>query len=180
MKTIFDKERHFVGIVPDTTDSAWLPLFDSTTVNHQEILGYLELTDRFGGNTDKKNHALTGLTWYTSYIDTVLTNTAFSGNGALQVNLVSKATELGLNLNDYPGSTFCSVHFDFASAGGVWRSAAFKSDSWDLEMELEKYPSGSRFTVDAVITQTVQPSDNNPSFRPKQRKVRIRVNFTVK
>ena len=180
VKTIFDKERHFVGIVPDTTDSAWLPLFDSTTVNHQEILGYLELTDRFGGNTDKKNHALTGLTWYTSYIDTVLTNTAFSGNGALQVNLVSKATELGLNLNDYPGSTFCSVHFDFASAGGVWRSAAFKSDSWDLEMELEKYPSGSRFTVDAVITQTVQPSDNNPSFRPKQRKVRIRVTFTVK
>ena len=180
VKTIFDKDRHFVGIVPDTTDSAWLPLFDSTTVNHQEILGYLELTDRFGGNTDKKNHALTGLTWYTSYIDTVLANTAFSGNGALQVNLVSKATELGLNLNDYPGSTFCSVHFDFASAGGVWRSAAFKSDSWDLEMELEKYPSGSHFTVDAVITQTVQPSDNNPSFRPKQRKVRIRVNFTVK
>lgn len=40
-------------------------------------------------------------------------------------------------------------------------------------------PSNSRFTVDAVVTQHVQPDVNDSSFRPIQRQVRLRVTFTV-
>jgi len=193
--TILDRERHFVGIQPDTTDIAprdgwrrWddpdpryygtLLLRDSTKINHKEILGSLELTDRWGGTCSASlSHSLA---WYTSYADTTLADPTISTDGKLQANLASKATALGLNLGEHPGSTYCDVSFDFASASGAWLSAQFKPYSWDLEMQLNTYPSGSRFTVDAVITQTVQPNENDSSFRPKQRKVRIRVTFTVK
>lgn len=193
--TILDREKHFVGIQPDTTNmepgDGWrrwddpdpryygtLLLRDSTKINHKELLGSLELTDRWGGSYSASlSHSIA---WYTSYADTVLADPTISGDGKLQANLASKATALGLNMGEHPGSTYCDVSFDFASASGAWLSAQFKPYSWDLEMELEKYPSGSRFTVDAVITQTVQPDENDSSFRPKQRKARIRVTFTVK
>ena len=193
--TILDREKHFVGIQPDTTNmepgDGWrrwddpdpryygtLLLRDSTKINHQELLGSLELTDRWGGTCSASlSHSIA---WYTSYADTVLADPTISTDGKLQANLASKATALGLNLGEHPGSTYCDVSFDFASASGAWLSAQFKPYSWDLEMQLMTYPSGSRFTVDAVITQTVQPNENDSSFRPKQRKVRIRVTFTVK
>ena len=193
--TILDSKQHFVGIQPDTTNiepgDGWrrwddpdpryygtLLLRDSTKINHQELLGSLELTDRWGGTYSAPlSHSLA---WYTSYADTVLADPTISSDGKLQANLASKATLLGLNLGEHPGSTYCDVSFDLASASGAWLSAQFKPYSWDLEMQLMTYPSGSRFTVDAVITQTVQPNENNSSFRPKQRKVRIRVTFTVK
>ena len=193
--TILDREKHFVGIQPDTTNmepgDGWrrwddpapryygtLLLRDSTKINHQELLGSLELTDRWGGTCSASlSHSIA---WYTSYADTVLADPTISTDGKLQANLASKATALGLNLGEHPGSTYCDVTFDFASASGAWLSAQFKPYSWDLEMQLMTYPSGSRFTVDAVITQTVQPNENDSSFRPKQRKVRIRVTFTVK
>ena len=193
--TILDSKQHFVGIQPDTTSiepgDGWrrwddpdpryygtLLLRDSTKINHQELLGSLELTDRWGGTYSAPlSHSLA---WYTSYADTVLADPTISSDGKLQANLASKATLLGLNLGEHPGSTYCDVSFDLASASGAWLSAQFKPYSWDLEMQLMTYPSGSRFTVDAVITQTVQPNENNSSFRPKQRKVRIRVTFTVK
>ena len=193
--TILDREKHFVGIQPDTTNmepgDGWrrwddpdpryygtLLLRDSTKINHQELLGSLELTDRWRGTCSASlSHSIA---WYTSYADTVLADPTISTDGKLQANLASKATALGLNLGEHPGSTYCDVSFDFASASGAWLSAQFKPSSWDLEMQLMTYPSGSRFTVDAVITQTVQPNENDSSFRPKQRKVRIRVTFTVK
>ena len=59
-------------------------------------------------------------------------------------------------------------------------SAQFKPYSWDLEMQLATYPPGSRFTVDAVVSQTVQPDENDSLFLPLQRNVRIRVTFSVK
>ena len=193
--TILDREKHFVGIQPDTTNiepgDGWrrwddpdpryygtLLLRDSTRINHQELLGSLELTDRWGGTYSAPlSHSLA---WYTSYADTVLADPTISGDGKLQANLASKATALGLNLGEHPGSTYCDVSFDFASASGAWLSAQFKPYSWDLEMQLMTYPKGARFTVDAVITQTVQPNENDSSFRPKQRKARIRVTFTIK
>ena len=180
VQTAFDREKHFVGLCPDTTDNGWRPLFDSTHVNHKEILGYLELTDRWGGNCSS---SLSGLSWYTSYDDTLLLNPTIVDDGSLgslQVDLSSKATALGLNLDDVPGSTYCSVHFNYASAGGVWHSAQFEQDSWKLDMKLAApVPSWSNYTVDAVITQTVQPDGNNPAFRPVQRMARIRVNIRV-
>jgi hypothetical protein len=193
--TILDRERHFVGIQPDTTNmepgDGWrrwddpdpryygtLLLRDYTQVNHKELLGSLELTDRWGGTYSAPlSHSLA---WYTSYKDTVLVDPTISSDGKLQANLASMATALGLNLGEHPGSTYCDVLFDFASASGAWLSAEFKPYSWDLEMQLMTFPSGSRFTVDAMITQTVQPNENDSSFRPKQRKVRMRVTFTVK
>ena len=193
--TILDREKHFVGIQPDTTNmelgDGWrrwddpdpryygkLLLRDSTKVNHKELLGSLELTDRWGGTYSAPlSHSLA---WYTSYKDTVLADPTISTDGKLQANLASMATALGLNLGEHPGSTYCDVNYEFASASGAWLSAQFKPYSWDLEMQLDTYPSGARFTVDAVITQTVQPDENDSSFRPKQRKVRMRVTFTVK
>lgn len=180
VQTAFDREKHFVGLRPDTTDNGWRPLFDSTHVNHKEILGYLELTDRWGGNCSP---SLSGLSWYTSYDDTLLLNPTIvvdGSLGSLQVDLSSKATALGLNLGEAPGSIYCSVHFKFTSAGGVWHSAQFEQGSWKLDMKLAApVPSWSQYTVDAVITQTVQPDGNNPAFRPVQRMARIRVNIRV-
>ena len=195
VKTFLDTERHFVGIQPDTTSiepgDGWrrwddpdpryygkLLLSDSTRINHKELLGSLELTDRWGGTYSAPlSHSLA---WFTSYADTVLADPTISTDGKLQANLASKATALGLNLGEHPGSTYCTVKYDFASASGAWLSAQFKPYSWDLEMQLATYPPGSRFTVDAVITQTVQPAESHSDFRPTQRKVRIRVTFTVK
>ena len=139
-------------------------------------MGSLELTDRWGGRCSP---TLSGLAWYTSYADTVLANPTISEDGTLAVNLMSKATSLGLIENEYPGSTYCEVKFEFASASGAWRSAQFKPGSWELDMVLATYPSGSRFTVDALVTQHVQPDTNDSSFRPIQRMARIRVTFTV-
>ena len=180
---LLDREKHFVGLEPDTTDLNWRsldygwgPLFDSTHVSHHEILGTLNLTDRWGGTCSP---SLTGLAWYTSYADTVLADPSIDQDGKLLANLSSKATALGLNLGEHPGSTYCSVTFDYASASGAWLSAGFKEDSWDLEMQLMTYPTGSRFTVDAVISQTVEPNEKDKAFRPKQRMARIRVTFTV-
>ena len=100
--------------------------------------------------------------------------------GSLQVDLSSKATALGLNLGEAPGCDYCSVHFKFTSAGGVWHSAQFEQGSWKLDMKLmAPVPSWSNYTVDAVITQTVQPDGNNSAFRPVQRMARIRVNIRV-
>ena len=193
--TLLDREKHFVGIQPDTTHmepgDGWrrwddpnpryygtLLLRDSTQINHKEMLGSLELTDRWGGTYSASlSHSLA---WYSSYADTVLADPTISTDGKLQANLASKATELGLNLGEHPGSTYCSVDYEMASASGAWLSAQFKPYSWDLEMQLMTYPKDSRFTVDAVIIQTVQPDENDSSFRPKQRKARIRVNFEVK
>jgi hypothetical protein len=180
VKTVIDRQKHFVGIVPDTTDIAWLPLYDSTRVRHYAVNGYLELHDRWGGSTGEKSPALSGITWYTAYADTVLADPTISSDGKLTANLASKATKLGLNLGEHPGGTYCDVRFDYASASGAWLSASFKPYSWDLEMQLMTFPSGSRFTVDAVISQYVQPSENTSMYRPMQRKVRIRVTFTVK
>lgn len=183
VQTTLDREKHFVGLCPDTTDNGWRPLFDSTHVNHKEILGYLELTDRWGGNCSP---SLSGLSWYTSYDDTLLIVDHIQiivgdgSLGSLQVDLSSKATALGLNLGEAPGSTYCSVHFKFTSAGGVWHSAQFEQGSWKLDMKLAApVPSWSQYTVDAVITQTVQPDGNNTAFMPVQRMARIRVNIRV-
>ena len=176
VKTVLDKEKSYVRLYPDLSDSGWDVLKDSTHVNYKEITGNLEITDRWGGHW---NRFLDDLTWYTSYADTVLANPTISGDGTLAVNLMSKATSLGLIGNEYPGSTYCEVKFEFASASGAWRSAQFKPGSWELDMVLATYPSGSRFTVDALVTQHVQPDTNDSSFRPIQRMARIRVTFTV-
>ena len=180
IKTFLDRKKHFVGIVPDTTDIAWHPLYNSRKPRHLGVNGYLELHDRWGGSTGEKSPSLNNLAWYTAYADTVLADPTISTDGKLQANLASKATLLGLNLGEHPGGTYCDVQFDFTSASGAWLSASFKPYSWDLEMQLMTFPSGSRFTVDAVISQFVQPSENSWTFQPIQRKVRIRVTFTVK
>lgn len=174
IKSVLDKEKRFAMMYPDTTDHGWDVLKDSTTVNCIEVLGFLDMEDRWGGTCSP---FLSPLSWHTFYTDSTLVKPYISPDGTLKVYLGSKANDLGLNVDDCPGSTFCSASFVFASAGGAWLDANFLKDSWDLEMRLMEYPSGSRFTVDAVITQTVQPSENNPSFRPAQRKGRIRVNL---
>lgn len=176
VQTALDREGRFVEICPDTTNDGWRPLRDSTRVNHKEILGSLELTDRWGGTCSASlSHSLA---WYTSYKVTVLSSPTIADDGSLHANLSSIATALGLNEGDHPGSTYCTAHFDFSSARGAWRSAQFKQDSWELDMVVvTPVASGASFTVDAVITQTVQPSENNAEFRPKQRMARIRVRF---
>ena len=176
VKTALDKEHGCVKLYPDTSAIGWDVLKDSTRVSFKELMGSLELTDSWGGRCSP---TLSGLAWYTSYADTVLANPTISGDGTLAVNLMSKATSLGLIGNEYPGSTYCEVKFEFASASGAWRSAQFKPGSWELDMVLATYPSGSRFTVDALVTQHVQPDTNDSSFRPIQRMARIRVTFTV-
>ena len=178
VSAILEKEKHCVRLFPDTTKTEWMELKDSTVVNHKEVLGSLELTDQWGGSSSfPLSHSLG---WYTAYADTVLADPTISSDGKLQANLASKATALGLNLGEHPGSTYCKVKFDFASASGAWLSAQFKPYSWDLEMQLMTYPSGSRFTVDAAIVQYVQPCELDSDYRPMQRGVRIRVTFTVK
>ena len=178
VQTTLDREKRFLEIRPDTTNmepgDGWRLLRDSTQVNHQEILGSLELKDRWGGTCSASlSHSLA---WYTSYKDTLLVNPTIADDGSLHANLSSIATVLGLNEGDHPGSTYCSAHFDFSSASGAWRSAQFKDNSWELDMVLvTPVASSSSFTVDAVITQTVQPSENDAEFRPKQRMARIRV-----
>ena len=180
IKAFLNRERHFVGLYPDTTDVSWRHLRDSTRISKEAGSGFLELTDRWGGCSGDRSPALPAISWYTSYADTVLADPTISVDGYLQANLASKVTKLGLNTGEHPGSTYCEVAFDFASASGVWYSAQFKPYSWDLEMWLAAYPASSRFTVDSVIKQTVQPDENDSSFRPAQRKVRIRTTFTVK
>ena len=170
-------EKHFVALTPDPTDSGWDTLRDSTTVKHLEAAGTLTLEDRWGGTLDI---SLTGLAWYTSFASVVLENPAIGNDGTLSVNLSNEAKALGLNLGDEPGSTYCQVDFDFESVAGAWTSAQFEPYSWNLKMTLGTYPSGSSFAVDAVVTQTVQPDEGDSSFRPVQRKGRIRVKFTVK
>ena len=180
IKSSLDKEKRFVSFCPDATDTGWGSIMnpkDSAIVKHQEILGSLELVDKWGGSASQ---SLPSLKWYTSYADTVLASPTIASDGTLQANLASKATSLGLDLNEYPGSTYCFVRFDFASGGGAWMSAQFKPDSWDLGMQLLSYPAGSEFTVDAVVRQFVRPSETDALFLPMQRRALIRVRFTVK
>lgn len=176
-KTALDRDLRFVSICPDTLDTGWMTLADSTHVDHKEIGGTLVLTDRWGSTA---NYSLSKLQWYTSYISTVIANPKIE-NDTVVADLRSQAAALGLNTSDCPGSKFCKVEkFEFASASGAWLSAQFDNDSWKLNMQLLSYPSGSRFTLDVVVVQVVQPSEVDSSFLPTQRKVRIRVDFTVK
>ena len=175
-KALLDRERRFVSICPDTLDTGWMLLADSTHVNHKEIDGSLVLTDRWGTSTTA---SFTGLQWYTSYISTEIKNPKIENN-TVAVDLSSQAAALGLNTADRPGSKFCKVNFNFASASGAWLGAQFDDNSWTLNMHLLSYSPGSRFTLDVVVSQVAQPSENNADFLPTQRKVRIRVDFTVK
>lgn len=49
----------------------------------------------------------------------------------------------------------------------------------DVYKDLTTHLNSLSLTVDAVVTQHVQPDGNDSSFRPIQRKVRLRVTFTV-
>ena len=172
-----ERERHFVAICPDIQDAGWQALKDSTYVHYKEINGALTLTDRWGGSTST---TLSALRWYTHY-DEASFIASIAADGAMDVDLTSMAASLGLNLGATPGDTYCSVRFDFASASGAWRSAQFKDYSWTLKMQVvTPVASGARFTVDAVVRQTVQPDQDDSSFRPTQRKARIRIDLTAK
>ena len=187
IKTLLDRERHFVGFCPDTTLSAveWKRMADSTYVHDQKVYGSMKLTDRWGGTFEREMEEKP-LRWCTCYADTTLIDPHIDPDGCLEINIAGGLTwnylnRMGLNMGAHPGSTYCSVKFYSASASGAWMDFEFREHSWDLVMRIvTPYNPGASFTLDADITQTVQPSDIDPDYRPRQRKVKYRVRFQVK
>ena len=190
VKVNFEKDRHYISFIPDTTGSlVWRNFKDSTTVKREDVKGLLIVKDRWGAKdtlfnmTDQSGKQYFQMSWFNTHSLTI--------RKSIQINTIDDDDTVTVILHvlsqalgfDYANLQDCRYQINEAYTkiqSYKFVSALFRPESDSIEVSfLDDYAPGDNFGVLGTFSVSVQPSVTDLSFRPVQLQFQVKLILTI-